>query len=122
MNMFFRIGNKLLTAPTVPVSTRILPGVTRKSIIQLAKDNGIDIEVRPIEIKEVIDASKAGELKEIFGAGTAATVLPIVGMKYKDYYTDLPKLKNSYAEMFRKMIMDIQYNRAEDPYGWRVKI
>ena len=122
MNIFFRIGDKLLTAPTIPVSSRILPGVTRKSIIRLAQDNGIEVEVRPIEVKEVMDAAKNGELKEIFGAGTAATVLPIVGVKYKDFYTDLPKLEDSYAERFKKMLMDIQYNRAEDPYGWRVPV
>jgi len=122
MNIFFRIGDKLLTAPTVPQSTRILPGVTRKSIIQLAKDKGIGIEVRPIEIKEVIEASKSGNLKEIFGAGTAATVLPIAGLKYKDYVADLPKIDKSYADYFYKTITDIQYNRVEDPYGWRVKV
>ncbi len=122
MNIFFRIGDTLLTAPSVPESTRILPGVTRKSIIQLAKDSDIDIEVRPIEVDEVIKASKNGDLKEIFGAGTAATVLPIVGLKYKDYYTDLPKIDKSYADFFKNRIMDIQYNRVDDPYGWRVKI
>ena len=122
MNIFFRIGDTLLTAPSVPESTRILPGVTRKSIIQLAKDNDINIEVRPIEVDEVIEAARKGQLKEIFGAGTAATVLPIVGLKYKNYYTDLPKMENSYADFFKNKIMDIQYNRAEDPYGWRIKI
>ena len=122
MNVFFRIGDKLLTAPTVPESTRILPGVTRKSIIQLARDNGTEVEVRPVEVAEVIEAAKNGELKEIFGAGTAATVLPLIGLKYKDFYTDLPQPDDSYAAKFKKMLMDIQYNRVEDPYGWRVQI
>ncbi len=122
MNMFFRIGDKLLTAPSIPESTRILPGVTRASIIQLAKDNGIEIEVRPVEVNEVVEAAKNGNLKEIFGSGTAATVLPIVGLKYRDFYTDLPKLENSYAGFFKNKIMDIQYNRIDDPYGWRVKV
>jgi len=122
MNVFFRIGNKLLTAPTVPQSTRILPGVTRKSIIKLAEDNGIDVEVRPVEVAEVMEAAKNGELKEIFGAGTAATILPIIGLKYKDFYTDLPKQSDSYADKFKNMLMDIQYNRVEDPYGWRVAV
>lgn len=122
MNIFFRIGDKLLTAPTIPESTRILPGVTRKSIIQLAQDKDIDIEVRPIEISEVIQAAKNKELKEIFGAGTAATVLPIVGVKYKDFYTDLPQIENSYADFLKKTLMDIQYNRSEDPYGWRFQV
>ncbi len=122
MNIFFRIGDKLLTAPTVPQSSRILPGVTRKSIIQLAEDNGVEVEVRPIEINEIIEAAQNDNLKEIFGAGTAATVLPISGIKYKDFYTDLPQLKDSYAERFKKMLMDIQYNRTDDPYGWRVPV
>ncbi len=122
MNIFFRIGDTLLTAPTVPESTRILPGVTRRSILQLAKDQGVDFEVRPIEVGEVIEASKNGELKEIFGAGTAATILPIVGLKYKDYEAELPKVEDSYADKFKNLLMDIQYNRSEDPYGWRVKV
>ncbi len=120
MNMFFRIGDKLLTAPTD--SSRILPGITRKSIIQLAQDNGVDIEVRPVEVAEVIEAAQTGNLKEIFGAGTAATILPIVGLKYKEFYSDLPRLDNSYANKFKKMLMDIQYNRVDDPYGWRVEV
>ena len=120
MNMFFRIGDKLLTAPTT--SSRILPGITRKSILELAEYYDIDYEVRPVEVAEIIDAAKNGELKEIFGAGTAATVLPIVGVKYKDFYTDLPKLNDSYANRFKKWIMDIQYNRADDPFGWRVEV
>ncbi len=120
MNMFFRIGDKLITAPTD--SSRILPGITRKSIIQLAKDNGVDVEVRPVEVAEVVEASKNGNLKEIFGAGTAATVLPITGMKYKDYYSDLPKFEDSYANKFKKLLMDIQYNRVEDPYDWRIEV
>ncbi len=122
MNVFFRIGDKLLTAPTVPESTRILPGVTRRSIIQLAKDNGIEVEVRPVAVAEVMEAAKNGQLKEIFGAGTAATILPITGLKYQDFYTDLQPQSDSYADKFYRMITDIQYNRVPDPYGWRVKL
>jgi len=122
MNVFFRIGNKLLTAPTVPDSTRILPGITRNSILQLAKDYDINFEVRPVAVAEIIEASKNGQLKEIFGAGTAATVLPIVGLKYQDYEAELPKLEKSYADFFKTKLMDIQYNRTDDPYGWRVSV
>jgi len=122
MNVFFRVGDTLLTAPTVPESKRILPGVTRKSIIKLAEDKGIKVEIRPVEVKEIIEAAKNGELKEVFGAGTAATILPIVGLKYKDYYTDLPQPADSYASYLKNALWDIQFNRAEDPYGWRVKV
>jgi branched-chain amino acid aminotransferase len=119
MNVFFRMGDKLLTAPT---NSRILPGVTRKSIIQLAQDNGIEVEVRPVEVAEIVEGAKNGELKEIFGAGTAATILHITGVKYKDFYTDLPEPSDSFAEKLKNMLWDIQYNRAEDPYGWRVEV
>ncbi len=120
MNMFFRLGDTLVTAPTD--SSRILPGITRKSIIQLARDNGVNVEVRPVTVEEVIEGAKNGNLKEIFGAGTAATVLPIRGVKYKNFYADLPQLKDSYADRFKKLLMNIQYNKSEDPYGWRYPV
>src|SRR5210317_356138 len=59
MNVFFRVNDTLLTAPT---SDRILDGVTRKSIIQLAKGEGIDVEVRPIKVSEIVDAARNGSL------------------------------------------------------------
>lgn len=68
MNVFFRVGDTLLTAPT---NDTILDGITRKSVIQLAKDAGITIDVRPVAVKEIVAASEAGELKEIFGASTS---------------------------------------------------
>jgi len=119
MNVFFRVGDTLLTAPT---NSRILSGITRKSIIQLAKDNNIKVEVRPVEVSEIIEGAKNGELKEIFGAGTAATILHITGIQYKDFYTDLPVPNDSLAEKLKDMLWDIQYNRVEDPYGWRVPL
>ena len=119
MNLFFRIGDKLLTAPT---SDRILDGVTRKSVITLAEDMGIDVEVRPIEVAEVIVAAKDGSLQEIFGSGTAAVINPIAGFGYKGETFDLPRLADTYASTFKQKIVDIQYNRAEDPHGWRYGI
>ena len=71
MNVFFRINDTLITAP---VSDRILDGVTRKSILEMAKFNGIQTQVRKLTVDELIEAEKQGSLKEIFGAGTAAVV------------------------------------------------
>ncbi len=119
MNMFFRINDTLLTAPT---NERILDGVTRDSIIQLAKDNGLDVQVRPVEVKEVTEAAKTGALKEIFGTGTAATVLPIVGLGYEGDYFELPKLENPYSLLLKEMLMNIQYGLAPDTYGWMVPV
>ncbi len=119
MNVFFRISDTLLTAP---VSDRILDGVTRKSVITLAKDLGIAIEERPVEVAEIVNAAKDGSLKEIFGSGTAAVINPVVGFGYKGERFDLPKLEASYASLFKEKILAIQYNRTEDPYGWRYEI
>lgn len=119
MNVFFRINDTLITAPT---SDRILDGVTRKSIIALAERNGVAIEVRPIEVSELIEAAKNGSLKEIFGAGTAAVVSPVSAFGYKNVVYDLPSTADGYSAKFKKELTDIQYNRAEDPFGWRYEI
>jgi len=119
MNVFVRIGDTLLTCPT---SDRILDGITRKSIIAIAEDEGIPIEVRKISVKELVDASNNGTLKEMFGAGTAAVVSPIAGFGFQDKDYALPTIENSYASRFKKRITDIQYNRAEDIFGWRYEV
>ena len=119
MNVFFRINDTLITAPT---SDRILDGVTRKSIIALAERDGISIEVRSLEVSELIEAAKNGSLKEIFGAGTAAVVSPVSAFGYKKVIYDLPSTANGYSAKFKRELTDIQYNRSEDTFGWRYKI
>ena len=119
MNIFVRINDTLITAPT---NDRILDGITRKSIIEIAKQEGIPVEVRPLTVTEVVAAAKNGTLKEMFGAGTAAVVSPISAFGHKGTDYDLPELENDYATLLKKKITDIQYNRSSDPFGWRVKI
>ena len=119
MNVFVRIQDTLITAP---LNDRVLDGVTRKSVIQIAKDLGIKIEVRPISIDELVNASNNGSLKEIFGAGTAVVLIPITGFGYKNLDYKIESLENSYAEKLKKTITDIQYNISDDPYNWRMEI
>ncbi len=119
MNVFFRVNDTLLTAP---ISDRILDGVTRKSLIALAEKQGIKVDVRPVKVSEIVEAAKNGSLKEIFGAGTAAVVSPVKAFGYKGEHYELKKQENSYAAHFKKALMDIQYNKAEDPFGWRYKV
>ena len=119
MNVFFRINDTLFTAPA---SERILDGVTRKSIIDLAKRENINVEVRSVLVSELVEAAKNGSLKEIFGAGTAAVVNPIVGFSYKEEYFELPKIENSFAAEIKEKLTNIQYKLAEDTFGWTVKI
>ena len=119
MNVFFRINNTLYTAPT---SERILDGVTRKSVIDIAKRDNLNIEVRSVLVEELVEAARNGSLKEIFGAGTAAVVNPIVGFSYQDNYYELPKMENSYASQLKEKLTNIQYKLAEDTFGWTVKV
>ncbi len=119
MNIFVRINDTLITAP---ISDRILDGITRKSILDIAKDEGIPTEVRKITVSEVVEAAKNSSLKEMFGAGTAAVVSPITSFGYRNADYDLPELGDSYASRLKKRITDIQYNRAEDKFGWRFKV
>ena len=116
MNVFFRVNDTLLTAPT---NDRILDGVTRKSIITLAEANNMNMEVRRVAVKEIVEAAENGTLKEIFGAGTAAVINPIQGFGYKGKTYELPKIDNSYASFFKDKLMKIQYNLTEDKFGWR---
>jgi len=118
MNLFFRIGDTLLTAPT---SDSILDGITRKSLIEVAKKEGIKVEVRAIKVSEIVEAQKDGQLKEIFGSGTAVIVLPIVGFGYENEKYDLPKIENPFSTFLKKKLNDIQYNISDDPFNWRVE-
>jgi len=119
MNVFFRINDTLFTAPT---SERILDGVTRKSLISIAERDGINVEVRSVLVSELVEAAKDGSLKEVFGAGTAAVVNPIVGFSYQDVYYELPKIENSFALQLKDKLNSIQYKLADDTFGWTVKV
>ena len=119
MNLFFRIGNKLITAPT---SDSILDGITRKSLIQIAKDENIDVEIRPLLVSELIDAANNGSLFEIFGSGTAVVVLPILGFGYENDKYELPIKENSWANLLKNKLNNIQYNVSNDPYGWTIQV
>lgn len=119
MNVFFRINDTLITAP---ISDRILDGITRKSIIQLATDQGISVDVRPIKVSEIKEAAKNGSLKEIFGAGTAVVVSPISAFEHAGELFELPEVENSYAELLKSSMLNIQHNLAEDKHGWRYQV
>ncbi|ATA77073.1 Branched-chain-amino-acid transaminase 1 [Capnocytophaga canimorsus] len=119
MNLFFRIDDTLITCPT---SDRILDGVTRKSVITMAEKLGIKVEVRPVKVQELVQAAEKGTLQEIFGSGTAAVISPISGFGYngKDYTFTRPE--KTYAQTIKDAILNIQYNKTDDPFGWRIKI
>ena len=119
MNLFFRIGDKLITSPT---SDSILDGITRKSIIKLAKDLNIDVEERIITVDELLEAQDSGSLKEIFGTGTAVVILPIKTFGYQNNDFNLPDLDNPWSLELKKKLTDIQYDKSSEYENWKVKI
>ena len=120
MNVVFIIGN---TAVTPDLSTgTILDGVTRDSVIVLLKEMGLTVEERPLNIDEVIEAHKAGTLKEVFGTGTAATISLIKELRYKDYVMDFEVEKWEVAPKVKKMLNDIRYGKSSDNNGWMMKL
>ncbi|MDB9836551.1 branched-chain amino acid aminotransferase [Flavobacteriaceae bacterium] len=119
MNIFFRINDTLITTPT---SDRILDGITRKSILQLAEHLGIKTDVRPISIHELLSSKEDGSLKEIFGAGTAVVVSPIKGFGYQNRRHVLEDAPDSFATILKDHIVNIQRNATEDPFGWRHEV
>ena len=116
MNIFFVIDSKLIT----PMLTgSILPGITRDSVIALAKMWDIQVLERKISINEVLDAHASGKLEEIFGSGTAAVISPVGEIKYGDTVITVSDGKvGPIANKLYKTISDIQYGNAEAPAGW----
>ncbi len=120
MNVFFIIGNTAIT-PNLEQGT-ILGGVTRASSITLLKEMGFKVEERPLSIDEIIDAYKAGILREVFGTGTAATISMIKELRYKDYVMEFDVDKWKTAPTLKKWLADIREGRREDKYGWMWKV
>ena len=115
MNIFFKINGTLVTSPT---NDRILDGITRKSIIAIAKHEGIPVEERPIKISELKEAHQNGSLEEVFGTGTAVVVIPIHSFSHQETSYSLPK-QTPLALKLKEKLVGIQYNASEDPFGWR---
>lgn len=120
MNVVFIIGNKAIT-PDLSTGT-ILDGVTRDSVIVLLKQMGLEVEERALNIDEVIEAHKAGMLKEVFGTGTAATISLIKELRYKDYVMTFAVNQWTVAPTIKSLLNDIRYGKTDDTYGWMVKL
>jgi len=116
MNVFFIIGDKAIT-PGLEEGT-ILAGVTRDSVITVLKEMGLTVEERPLTIDEITEAYKAGQLKEIFGTGTAATIAPIKELGYKDFAMLFDVDKWTVAPEVKRRMDAIRYGDVEDRHNW----
>lgn len=120
MNVFFIIDNKAIT-PALDTGT-ILAGVTRDSVITVLKDLGLEVEERPLNIDEIIEAHKTGRLKEVFGTGTAATISLIKELRYKDYVMEFNVDSWKTAPAIKAQLNKIRYGQVVDTHGWMQKI
>ena len=120
MNIFFVIDGK---AVTPMLGGSILPGVTRRSVIEFFKSEGIPVEERLVPIKEVIDGIVSGKCTEIFGTGTAAVISPVGKVCYggKDYVVGGGKM-GKLSKLAYDGITGIQTGRVPDRFGWVEKI
>ena len=120
MNQFFVIDDIIYTAP---LKGTILRGVTRASVIQLAKEQGYKVKEEALSIEQVIQAIENGNLTEAFGAGTAASIAPVGELMYKDNRYQINNMEvGPISEKLYKILTGIQYGKIEDPYNWNVSI
>ncbi len=116
MNIFFLIDDVLVTPA---LSGSILPGITRDSVIHLAKSWGIKVEERPISIDEIIEKADSGQLQESFGSGTAAVISPVGSLYYMGKTIEINQGQTgSLAKRLFDEITAIQYGDKEDEFGW----
>ena len=120
MNVIFVIGNKAIT-PDLDSGT-ILKGVTRDSVIKILTSMGLEVEERDLNIDEVIEAHKAGTLKEVFGTGTAATISLIKELRYKEYVMEFDVENWVVAPKVKDILNGIRYGKTDDSFGWMMKL
>ncbi|CAN0385771.1 unnamed protein product [Ectocarpus sp. 12 AP-2014] len=133
MNIFFLIkkedgeGVELVTPPLD--AGDILEGITRRSVLELAREwreleGGVPLEVseRPLAMGEVVKASREGRLLEVFGTGTAAVISPVEAIKYRGMEIEVPSGTSigPLAKRFWGALTDIQYGRVEHPWSVRI--
>jgi len=120
MNIFFIIKDELITPP---LGGTILPGVTRDSVLQIAKSWGMTVTERRITIDEVVESAKTGALQEMFGTGTAAVIAPVGVLSYKGKETVIAN--NQTGPIARRMVdylTRLQHGEEADPFGWVERI
>ena len=120
MNVFFIIGDTAVT-PDLSSGT-ILAGITRDSAMTILAELGLKVEERPVAVDELMEAYRAGQLREVFGTGTAATISLIRELRYKDFVMNFNTEEWKVTSALKKRLDDIRGGKAEDKYGWMLKV
>ena len=119
MNIFFVIGNTVVTPST---DGSILKGITRNSVIEILRDEGYSVEERDVSIDEIIDSDQQGNLKEVFGTGTAAVIAPVELISYKNQVVSLNPDKYLVAPLAKEIINKLRSGVIEDKRSWIVPV
>jgi branched-chain amino acid aminotransferase len=120
MNVMFVKNGKLLTPA---VSSTILKGITRDTLIQLAKSMGVEVEERKVSVEEIIEGIKSGEVTEVFGAGTAVVVSPFAAIGFEGTDFDLPAItENSLSSRLKNKLNSIRTGQEADTFDWVWKV
>ena len=120
MNVMFVIGDTIVTPA---LSDTILHGITRDTVITLARHWGMKVEERRLSVKELVDELKAGRVKEAFGVGTAATIanIELIGFEGQNY--NLPPVEErEFANKVLRELEGIKRGLRPDPFGWIYKL
>jgi len=115
-NVMFVLDGKLITPST---RDTILDGVTRDTVLTLAREWGMPVEERRVSVAEIIEGAKNGKLQDVFGAGTAATIAPVgsISLNGEEYFLNDPKEREFSQKVLRKLDA-IKYGNAPDNHGW----
>ena len=120
MNMMFAYGTKVVTPK---LNGSILPGITRDSVLKLAKKLGYETEEGLLDINEIFADAKSGKMTEAFGTGTAAVISPVGTLALKDEKVTLGDGGiGPVAQKLYDTLTGIQYGKLEDPFGWIVRL
>jgi branched-chain amino acid aminotransferase len=120
MNIFFKIKGEIIT-PALTGS--ILGGITRKTVIELAKDWGLKVSERLISVDEVFAAHANGDLEEVFGSGTAAVISPVGELSWKGKKITINNNKTGeFSQRLFDHVTGLQYGKIQDKFGWVEKV
>lgn len=123
MNIFFKIDGKLYTAEAQDKDGTVLPGVTRRSIIELLKDWGYEVVEGKLAVEDLMKASREGKLEEVFGTGTAAVVSPVKKLDYEDQTAQIGHGEiGPLTQKLYDTLTGIQWGRIPDTKGWIVPV
>lgn len=121
MNIMFHIGDTLIT-PNLDFKTT-LAGITRDSVLTLARELGIKVEERRVSVAEVVEAAKNGNLKDAFGTGTAATIAQVASITHKNERFELPPVETrKLSNEIDQLLQDIKRGKVVDTHNWIYKI